>query len=65
MIVTDYALIPRDEQVRDEIGHWYRVLSGGPYQYLVQAQLRDIQGKLCDVYAPVRMYRSDMRRDGE
>lgn len=62
--MTDYTQILRGERVRDGLGHWYEVVEGGPFQYLVQPlTLRGVDLRPFGV--PVRMFRSDMRRDDE
>lgn len=75
--MTDYAQIPQGERVRDCLGHWYAIVDGGPYQYRVQPLTlisRTVRVGYGDRYdtidyrptgAPVRVFRSDIRRDGE
>jgi hypothetical protein len=64
--MTDYAQIPAGELVRDCLGHWYRVVAGGPYHYTVQP-LTPVghPEKLQAIGGRVAVYRSDIRRDGE
>jgi len=63
--MTDYAKIPIGEAVRDGLGHWYLIVAGGPYQYQVQPLTVQHNGTRRPIGPLARMFRSDMRREGE
>lgn len=54
------------QMVRDQIGHWYKVLAViNPWLYRVEAY-QDVFGTLYPFrYRPIVMGRSELRADGE
>jgi hypothetical protein len=46
--------------VQDQIGHWYQIVSGGPWQYVCQP-LTTVGTELRALGGTVRMGRSDLR----
>lgn len=60
-VMTDYTQIPAGELVRDGLGHWYHIVDGGPYQYRVQPLTAEHR----PLGVPIRVFRSEIRREGE
>lgn len=54
------------EVVRDEVGHWYRVLEQVRHGVYRVDALQELNGTYYSYgYKPVLAYRSDLRKDGE